>query len=237
MNIIRHTVNVYCWIVTCLSLFLLIALGLFFALFFPIKKINPYLKRPFRLFFRLIFCPVAVEGLEKLSPDKSYLYIPNHVSFFDPFLFVAYLPGFVRGVETTKHFRWPVYGHFIRVFGNVPIDQSNVRASLQSLSAASQLMKQGMSMILFPEGTRTPDGRVAPFKRLPFIMAKETDADIVPVGLIGLFNVFPKGSRIITPSRITIRIGDPIPYHKVAAMDTRALQELIYSQVVDLATP
>ena len=138
----KHVLSIYLWIV-------LFTYSLFF------------------LVFKIMFIKVEVEGLENISPDKTYLYMANHVSLFDIPLLGGFIPGIARGVEADRQHAWPLYGWAMRRLGNIPIDRKNVFSSLGSISKTASVITEGKSMIILPEGHRTMDGELRQFKKLP----------------------------------------------------------------------
>ena len=153
-----------------------------------------------------------VRGRENSVPGRGYIAMMNHVNFFDPLVIQAVFPGPMRGAEEESHFRWPVYGATIRRMGMFPIDRRNSARAVETLrrAAAWLLERPGTSFGIMPEGTRTLDGRLSPFKRGGFLMAIETGLDILPIVQRGAFEVARKGSLIIRPGRVEVTVEAPI---------------------------
>jgi 1-acyl-sn-glycerol-3-phosphate acyltransferase len=156
---------------------------------------------------------LQVTGRENVTPGRQYVAMMNHVNFFDPFVFYAAFPGIARGAEEESHFRWPVYGGTIRRMGMFPIDRKNSARAVESLRRAAAWIRErpDFSFGILPEGTRTLDGRIGPFKRGGFLMAVETGLDILPVVQKGAFAVARKGSLLIRPGRVEIAIEPAVP--------------------------
>ena len=167
-----------------------------------------------------------VTGCENFDPARQYVVMMNHVNFFDPLLFYAAFPGIARGAEEESHFRWPVYGGTIRRIGMFPIDRKNPERAIESLRRAAVWIRErpGFSFGIMPEGTRTLDGRLCPFKRGGFVMALETGLDILPVVQKGAFAIAHKGSLMIRPGRVEVLIEPPVP---VAGYTRETLGELM----------
>lgn len=167
-----------------------------------------------------------VTGRENYDPARQYVVMMNHVNFFDPLLFYAAFPGIARGAEEESHFRWPVYGGAIRRMGMFPIDRKNPERAIESLRRAASWIRErpGFSFGIMPEGTRTLDGRLSPFKRGGFVMALETGLDILPFVQKGAFEIARKGSLMIRPGRVEVSIG---PAVSVAGATRENLGELI----------
>ncbi len=155
---------------------------------------------------------LRVRGRENIVPGRGYIAMMNHVNFFDPLVIQAVFPGPMRGAEEESHFRWPVYGATIRRMGMFPIDRRNSARAVETLrrAAAWLLERPGTSFGIMPEGTRTLDGRLSPFKRGGFLMAIETGLDILPIVQRGAFEVARKGSLIIRPGRVEVTVEAPI---------------------------
>ena len=156
---------------------------------------------------------VRVSGRENLVPGRQYIAMMNHVNFFDPFVFQVAFPYALRGAEEESHFRWPVYGGTIRRLGMFPIDRKDTRQAVDSLRQAAAWMRgRGVfSFGIMPEGTRTRDGKLGPFKRGGFFMAVETGFDILPVVERGAFAINRKGTKLVRPGRIDVSIEPAVP--------------------------
>jgi len=178
---------------------------------------------------------VRVAGRENLAPGRAYIAMMNHVNFFDPFVFQAAFPFPLRGAEEESHFRWPVYGGTIRRLGMFPIDRQNTQQAVESLRRAAAWLRghPRFSFGIMPEGTRTLDGRLGPFKRGGFLMALETGLDILPVVQRGAFAVNHKGSKVIRPGRIDVVIEPAIPTAGLGKDDVDRLIERVRRVFLD----
>ncbi len=230
-------VSLFMWMAGLHWLFLVCVTFLIASLFVPARNFDPLLKAMIRGLFKLLFIPVRVEGAAKIDPRKTYLYMANHVSLFDAPLLGGFIPGMVRGVEAKQHFGWPLYGLFLRRAGNIPIDQRDVFKAIRSLKKAAQRLSEGLSFIILPEGHRTLDGNLQPFKRLPFRMAQQAAIDIVPVGLSGLYELMRRGSWEIRRAPVKIKFGNPIPADVVRSLTPDALRDLVRARIIELIAP
>jgi 1-acyl-sn-glycerol-3-phosphate acyltransferase len=169
---------------------------------------------------------VRVTGRENIVPGRQYIAMMNHVNFFDPFVFQAVFPPAIRGVEEERHFRWPVYGGTIRRLGMFPISRKDTARAVETLHRGAAWMRERptFSFGIMPEGTRTRDGRLGPFKRGGFFMALETGFDILPVIQRGAYRINHKGTKLIRPGRLDVAIEPAIP---VAGYSKDAIDELI----------
>jgi 1-acyl-sn-glycerol-3-phosphate acyltransferase len=204
------------------------------SLFLPSGAYDLHLKRILRRMFQLLFIPVCVEGSERLDPQRTYLYMTNHVSLFDMPLLGGWIPGTVRSVEAERQFRWPLYGLAVRRLGNIPIRREDVFASARSLRKAVRMLAQRKSLIIMPEATRTLDGKLRPFKRLPFLLAKQAGVDLVPVGMSGLFSLKRKRSWRIHPGPLKLKFGELIPAAEVARLPIDELRDLTRERILGL---
>lgn len=203
------------------------------SLFLPAEVYSPYLKRILRRMFWFMFIPVKVEGESRIDPRRPYLYMSNHVSLFDMPLLGGWGPGVLRSVEAERQFHWPLYGLAARRLGNIPIRREEVFSSVRSLRKAVRKLRRH-SLLIMPEGTRTLDGRVRPFKRLPFLLAKEAGVDLVPVGISGLFSLKSKHSWHIHPGPLKVSFGEVIPAETVARLSIEQLRDMTRERILRL---
>jgi 1-acyl-sn-glycerol-3-phosphate acyltransferase len=152
---------------------------------------------------------VRVEGLEKLRKDTAYVLVANHTSYMDtPGLLL--IPLQIRFFAKQGLFRIPLLGGHLRRAGHFPVMRQNPRASLKSLTEAARLVRErGVSVVLFPEGGRSPD-RLREFKEGAAYLAIKAGVPVLPIGITGMRQVLPMGSIHVRPHAVTLRIGDPI---------------------------
>ena len=153
---------------------------------------------------------VGVRGLANIKPDKSYVYMANHQSNFDIPVLLGYLPVQFRWLAKAELFKIPVFGRAMLGAGYVKIDRFNRKSAFESIEKAAQRMKDGVSVMIFPEGTRSKDGSVQPFKKGGFVMAIQSGVPIIPVILRGTWPIMAKSSLRINPGDVEMEIGEPI---------------------------
>ncbi len=175
-------------------------------------RLEPLIKGACRL---VLFCcgiRLRAHGRENVVPGRAYIVMMNHVNFFDPLVFYAAFPGPARGVEEESHFRWPLYGAMLRRIGMIPIDRRNHQRAMASLARAAELLRgrAGYSLAILPEGTRTADGRLGPFKRGGFLLALESGLEILPIVQAGAGRINRKGSRLVRPGRVDLFFEPPV---------------------------
>ncbi len=230
----KYALCVYLWTVSLLYFGVLCIVGIVLTFLISQERLDPWLKKRLRFLFKLIHTPVQVEGAEKIDHQRTYLFMANHVSIFDIPLLGATIPNFVRGIEAKRQFKWPLYGWAIRRLGNIPIDRKNIHASLQSLKKAETCLQKGRSLVILPEGHRTVDGKLRPFKRLPFFLAQQAGVDVVPIGLSGLFHLKRKGCWLIRPTTIKVKFGDIVPGEKAKSLSPEQLREYVRNIIQNL---
>ncbi len=196
---------------------------------------------------RRLFSPVAlrasgarltVQGRHNVDPLRPTVYVSNHQSTADIPALLAALPVNIRFVAK-EQLRWvPIIGWFLWLAGHIMVDRSNTRRAIASLDAASKKIRSGTSIIAFPEGTRSPDARILPFKKGPFALALQAGVSICPVTVEGSAKVMPKNSWKIRPGQIAVKIGEPIDASQYSQQDRetlmRQVRDVIISQSLEL---
>jgi 1-acyl-sn-glycerol-3-phosphate acyltransferase len=154
--------------------------------------------------------PVQLEGLEHLVPGQAYVFAANHRSNFDIFALIAFLPGRFLWVAKKSLFQIPVLGQALSRMGSISVDRENLRSAVKSLDQATAIVKRGVSLIIFPEGTRALSRELLPFKKGVFIMAIKAGQPIVPVSISGTRFIQPRGTIRMVPGPIKVVISPPI---------------------------
>jgi 1-acyl-sn-glycerol-3-phosphate acyltransferase len=153
---------------------------------------------------------VDVKGLANIDPGKSYIYMANHRSNFDIPVLLSCLPIQFRWLAKAELFKIPIFGRAMSGAGYVKIDRSNRVSAIRSIDEVAAKMKNGVSVMIFPEGTRSQDGHLKPFKKGGFVMAVDTGVPIVPIILRGTRSIMAKGSWRIKPDKVALLIEKPI---------------------------
>ncbi len=165
-----------------------------------------------RVGMRLAGVRVEILGRDRLSPSQTYIFMANHVSNLDPPLLVPLVPKRTSVLVKKELFRVPILGFAMRVAHLVPVDRRNRDAAVASVREAAEVMNSGLDMTIYPEGTRSPDGRLLPFKKGPFYLAMDTGCPIVPVTIVGTEEIWPKGKYLLQPERAVAKLifHDPV---------------------------
>lgn len=167
---------------------------------------------------------VQVSGLEKVEPGGAQIFVSNHQSMFDIWALFATLPVSLRFIAKKELARIPVFAHAMRYAGHVFIDRKDrVQAAEAMRRAGERMQAEGLALGLFPEGTRSRDGRLGPFKKGTFALAIETQTTLVPVALDGGAEITANPRRL-RPRPVLLCCGDPIP---LAGMTTADRDELM----------
>jgi 1-acyl-sn-glycerol-3-phosphate acyltransferase len=186
------------------------------------------------LILRTSSTPLTVQGLDRLDPAQPAIYAANHSSALDiPVLYVA-LPFQFRILAKLELFRLPFLGWHLKRSGQIPIDRTDPRHSLRSLSAASQTVKAGMPLVVFPEGGRSADGHIQPFLGGTFYVAIKAQVPIVPMAIIGTLEALPMNTYVIRPTPFRLIVGDPIPTTGMVSRDMEALSQRVHQAMSDL---
>ena len=154
---------------------------------------------------------MEINGLNKIDEDKPHIYIPNHMSFFDIFALLAYLPVDFKFIFKQEIMRVPILGLAMRRAGYISIDRSSPAKARRTVKQAVDMIKNGTSVVIFAEGTRSLDGHLQPLKRGAFQLAISSGSPVVPVAIKGTNKIMPKGSFALKKGSITIQVGSPIP--------------------------
>jgi 1-acyl-sn-glycerol-3-phosphate acyltransferase len=167
-----------------------------------------------RLWSRLLLLTsgvrVTAEHLAALDPRRAYVFLSNHQSLYDIPVLLATLPLPARFMAKRELFRIPLFGWALHYGGFIPVDRGAGRSARESFRAATARLAQGRSVLLFPEETRSRDGRLLPFKRGGFLLAHKAGLPVVPVGVRGTLGVRRRDSYRIRPGRVLVRYGEPI---------------------------
>jgi 1-acyl-sn-glycerol-3-phosphate acyltransferase len=191
-----------------------------------------------KMILATVGCRAKVINPEKLDVGGPAVYVVNHLSALDiPTLYAA-LPFQFRIMAKKELFRYPVLGWHLTRSGQIPIDRDNARSSLKSLMSASNALKRGMSLVVFPEGGRSASGQLQPFLGGSFYVAIKAQTPVVPMAVIGTYEALPMNSFHIVPRPLQLVVGDaistaglaPREMDKLAAIAEAAVGELYYSR-------
>jgi 1-acyl-sn-glycerol-3-phosphate acyltransferase len=191
-----------------------------------------------RMILKTVGMHVKVEGLEHINPAQSAVYAANHLSAADIPVLLGCLPVQFRIMAKKELFRYPFLGWHLKRSGQIAIDPGDARASLRSLNHASQSLRRGTPLVVFPEGGRSQTGELQKFMNGAFFVAIRAQAPVVPITIVGTYELLPMNSFHVRPGTVQMIIGEPIPTKglHVREMDKLAQQvrdviaEMYYSR-------
>lgn len=159
----------------------------------------------------LLLVPIKVTGRENVDSNQSYVFVANHQSFLDVFAVYGWLPNNFKWLMKKELRKIPFVGTACAVAGHIFVDRSNPRAAMESLTYIKAQLHDGISTVIFPEGTRTRTGEMGRFKQGAFKIAMDMDLPVVPISLSGFFDAMPRNKFYVKPfSRVALHIGKPI---------------------------
>jgi 1-acyl-sn-glycerol-3-phosphate acyltransferase len=186
------------------------------------------------LIMKTILSPVKVTGLEKIDTSKAHVYAVTHASALDiPVLYVN-LPFEFRILFKKELLSYPIVGWHLKRSGQVCIDQQRPTQSIAHIRSAVKSLQAGMPLVIFPEGGRTPDGEIKPFMPGAFYLAIKAQVDIVPIALVGTFELLPMNTYHIKSRPLEMRIGEPISTAGYSLREMETLSEKVHHAMEDL---
>jgi 1-acyl-sn-glycerol-3-phosphate acyltransferase len=159
---------------------------------------------------RLAGVRVETVGLDRLDPNRNYIFMSNHASNLDPPIMIALIPKRTSVMVKKELFRYPILGRAMRMGSLVPVDRGNRDAGIDAVRSAKQVVEQGLNMTIYVEGKRSFDGKLLPFKKGPFYLAMECEVPVVPITIAGTHYVMPKGRFAIKPGLVRVIFHPPI---------------------------
>jgi 1-acyl-sn-glycerol-3-phosphate acyltransferase len=186
------------------------------------------------LIMKTIFSPVTVIGLDRIDTRKPHVYAVNHASALDIPVLYVYLPFQFRIVFKKELLKYPIVGWHLKRSGQVCIDQQNKAAAVRSVRAALKSLDAGMPLVIFPEGGRTPDGKIKPFMPGAFFLAIKAQVDIVPVALVGTYELLPMNTYHIKCQPLEMHVGEPISTTGLTLKDMDALSATVQRELETL---
>ncbi len=187
-----------------------------------------------RLLMRGSGIHASVEGLENIKPDGSYVFAANHLSYIDTPLVIGLIPVQFRFLAKKSLWKVPFIGSHLNRAGHIPVPREDPRASLRTMSEAARIIRdRGVSVLVFPEGGRSP-AEMQPFKEGAAYIAIKAGVPAVPVGIVGTREVLPMDSLLVRSGAVRLYIGRPVPTQGLTLRDREALTAELRDQVVRL---
>jgi 1-acyl-sn-glycerol-3-phosphate acyltransferase len=186
---------------------LVIVLSIFVRSGNPLHKIARFWGKSILVGSRI---KVSVKGLSNIDLAGPYIYMPNHQSNFDIPVMLGHLPVQFRWLAKMELFKIPIFGRAMRKAGYISIDRYDRESAFKSLDVAAKKIKSGVSVLIFPEGTRSRDGKIRPFKKGGFVLAIDSGVPIVPVVIKGTFAIMNKSKFRVNPGNVSMIVHKPI---------------------------
>jgi 1-acyl-sn-glycerol-3-phosphate acyltransferase len=189
---------------------------------------------------RAVWAPTALRlGGVKLKvhapsslPDGPAIYVSNHESALDVWALFRAIPRNLRFLAKRELFQIPIFGWYLRMARFVEVDRRDRARAIQALRKAGEIVRGGIPLVVFPEGTRSPDGRVQPFKKGPFVVAMEARVPVVPVAISGASDLNPKGRLEVRSGTIQVALGEPV--HPDGFADKNELLREVRRRIIGL---
>jgi 1-acyl-sn-glycerol-3-phosphate acyltransferase len=170
---------------------------------------------------------VKVEGMEHLNGKGPYVFMSNHQGYYDIFVLLGHLPHQFKWLAKKELFSVPFLGWTMAAVGYISIDRGGTRDTVKAMNEAAQKIRDGMSVVIFPEGSRSPDGLIQPFKKGGFTLAIKSKVPIVPIAISGSRDIMPKDSLTVTPGEIRMLVGHPIEIQHYSLKDRESLMKKV----------
>ena len=217
--------QIFIWLPLFLVITLLTAITVFVGCICGRERFFSYY--PGALWSRLVcilsLCPIKVIGKEKLNKKQSYIFVSNHQGSYDIFLIYGYIGQPIKWVMKQSLRKIPFVGIACEAAGFIFVDNSSPQAAAKTIRMAEEKLKDGASVVIFPEGSRTPTGKMGKFKKGAYQMALDLKLPVVPITINGSYEVMPIGSRRLNPHRMELIIHDPIPVDTAGVENIREI--------------
>lgn len=198
------------------------------------RRLHGFARAWSKAIMKTIFSPFRVVGLEKIDTGRPHVYAVNHGSALDIPALYAFLPFQFRILFKKELLSYPIVGWHLKRSGQVCIDQQHPARSVAHIRSALKTLKAGLPLVIFPEGGRTSDGRIQPFLPGAFFLAIKAQVDVVPIALIGMYDLLPMNTYHIKARPLEMRVGEPIPTAGLTLRDMEKLSEAVRRNLIHL---
>ncbi|MHB8302157.1 MAG: lysophospholipid acyltransferase family protein [Acidobacteriaceae bacterium] len=188
------------------------------------------------LVLRIVMSPVLVEGVENLHPTAAAVYAVNHLSYMDTPVLFSKLPFQFRILARHDLFKLPFIGWYLKRSGQIPVDSTSLRSSLASLNRGVRVLESGMPLVIFPEGGRSPNAALQPFLSGPAFMAIRAQVPIVPMALVGTYELMPMHTYHLRPRPLRLLVGEPISTVGYTSKMANALTQRLHTAIFEMYT-
>ena len=187
-----------------------------------------------RISLACAWSPLTVEGRQHLTTPGPVVFACNHTSYMDTPVLFSTIPGQFRILAKKELWKLPFIGWYLNRSGQIPVDIASPRAALSSLSGGVRALRSGMSVFVFPEGGRTPDGTLQKFENGAAYLAIRAQVPVVPIALSGVRDLLPMHTRHFWPTPLRMRVGAPIATAAMTVREVDALTERIRATIAGM---
>jgi 1-acyl-sn-glycerol-3-phosphate acyltransferase len=220
--------TIFVW--SCIVIATLV-LGFFAFITYPFDRKGRVVHRYARLWGKAALLAnrvkVRLEGMEHLKGEGPYIFMSNHQGSYDIFALLGYLPFQFKWLAKKELFSIPFFGWTMAAAGYISIDREGTRKTVEAMKEAVRKIREGMSVVIFPEGSRSPDGSIQPFKKGGFTLAIKSKVPIVPIAITGSREIMPKEKLTATSGEIRIHMGHLIETQNYSLKDRESLMEKV----------
>ena len=175
---------------------------------------------------------VRIEGLERVREKGPYIFMSNHQGSYDIFALLGCLPFQFRWLAKKELFSIPFFGWTMAAAGYISIDREGSRETVEAMNEAARKIREGMSVVIFPEGSRSPNGSIQPFRKGGFTLAIKSQVPIVPIAIAGSWEIMPKDTWRLAAGNIRMRIGDPVETRQYSLRERKILMEKVNAAIL-----
>jgi 1-acyl-sn-glycerol-3-phosphate acyltransferase len=214
-----------------------LVLGFLALITFPFDRQGKVVHRYARLWGKVALLAnrvqVSVEGLDHLRGKGPYIFMSNHQGSYDIFALLGHLPFQFKWLAKKELFSIPLLGWAMAAAGYISIDREGTRKTVEAMNDAARKIREGMSVVIFPEGSRSPDGSIQPFKKGGFTLAIKSKVPIVPIAIHGSRDIMPKDRLTASSGEIRMRMAPPIETQVYSMKDREFLREKVNQVISD----
>jgi len=230
--------TLFAWVICFVSTVILGTVAILLSLFDPSGNIPHLVARLWgKIQLGTTGTRVKIQGLGNLHPPQSYILVSNHQSNFDIFALLGYLPIQFRWTAKAELFRIPFLGWAMSRIGYIPIERDSPKKAYRSMLQAAEKVRKSVSVMIFPEGTRSPEGNLQPFKKGVFLVALKSQAPILPIAIRGTSQIMQKGDWRTHPGKVEIIIAPPIETAGMPPEKEGELSDRVRSTLMKYLTP
>ncbi|KAF0133274.1 MAG: 1-acyl-sn-glycerol-3-phosphate acyltransferase [Candidatus Saganbacteria bacterium] len=175
--------------------------------------------------------PVSIEG--DILKNEAFILASNHQSYADVLLLLAYLPAHFRFIIKKELFKIPFFGWYLKKAGFISVDRGSSEKAHKLFSEAQDIIKSGENILIFPEGTRSNDGQLQPFKRGALLLAFKSKVKVIPIAISGSFNILPPKSLFFRVVPVKLKIGEPVSLERFGSKFEEAA-DYIHTQIKNM---